>query len=347
MLKALDKGIIIGMKQSGKSNREIARKTGHDRALISRIWSEYCALSAQQNDPGADIKAIQEQITEEPRHKSSGRRRWKYTEALDTRLREIVEEERVKDRRMGSGHKQKLTNIQIYEILQAEGFAISRAAINIELAKIRKKQKEVYIRQEYGFGDRLEYDFGEVRLDCGEGMKVYHMAVLSSPGGGFRWAYLYTNQKKDVFMDSHVKFFEMTGGCWHEVVYDNMRNVVSKFIGQNEKELNSELVKMATYYGFRINVTNCFKGNEKGYVENSVKTLRNKVFSGRYKFGNLEEAQRYLHSQLLKLNENSRINEEKEYLLPYKPPLELAVISENTVNTSSLICVDTCFYSVV
>jgi hypothetical protein len=51
----------------------------------------------------------------------------------------------------------------------------------------------------------------------------------------------------------------MTGGVWKEIVYDNMRNVVSKFIGKNEKELNEELVKMANYYGFRINVIAAFQ----------------------------------------------------------------------------------------
>ncbi len=104
------------------------------------------------------------------------------------------------------------------------------------------------------------------------------MAVLSSPGGDFRWAYLYTNQKKDVFLDSHVEFFEMVGGVYKEVVYDNMRNVVSRFIGRNERELNEDLVKLSIYYGYTVNVTNCFKPNEKGHVESSVKILRNKIF---------------------------------------------------------------------
>ncbi len=83
-------------------------------------------------------------------------------------------------------------------------------------------------------------------------------------------------------MDSHVKFFEMMGGSYREVVYDNMRNVVSKFIGRNEKELN----------------------------------------------------------------EDSRMEEEKERLRPYRPPLELALISEAKVNPSSLVSVDTVLYSV-
>lgn len=346
MLGNMGKGIIIGMKEGGQSNREIARQTGHDRGEISRIWNEYCAMKEQLKDPDADIKAIQAKMTEEPKYTVNGRTRWKYTPELEARLREIVEEEAGKKRRLGAGHKQKLTNTQIHEKLAVEGFDVSRALINIELSKIRARVKEVYICQQYEYGDRLEYDFGEVRLDCGDGYKTYHMAVFSSPGSQFRWAYLYTNQKKGVFMDSHVRFFEMAGGAWRETVYDNMKNVVSKFIGRNEKELNGDLLKMAAYYGYQINVTNCFKGNEKGHVENSVKTLRNKIFSGHYKFSSLDEAREYLHSQLLKLNESSRIEEEKACLLDYKPPLELASISENTVDKSSLIHVDTCLYSV-
>jgi hypothetical protein len=172
------------------------------------------------------------------------------------------------------------------------------------------------------------------------------MAVLSSPGGNFRWLYLYTNQKKAVFMDSHVRFFEMMGGCWHELVYDNMRNVVSKFIGKSEKELNDELVKMSVYYGFKINVTNCFKANEKGHVEKSVDILRNQIFAETWTFNSIEDAQEYAHSRLMKLNESSQIEEEKKHLKPYRPPLELAAVSEAKVNPSSLVSVDSVFYSV-
>lgn len=346
MLRMLNKGIIIGMKQQGVSNREIARRTGHDRGVISRTWSDYCALSAELEKPGADVRAIQVAMTAEAKYPKRERVRRKYTQELDERLQEIVASERRKDRQLGEGHKQKLSNTQIHEMVVAEGFDISRSTIDIELARLRRRSKEVFIRQSYELGDRLEYDFGEVKLNCGDGVKVYHMAVLSSPGGGFRWAYLYTNEKKAVFLDSHVKFFEMMGGCWREVVYDNMRNVVKKFIGRNEKELNDELVQMAAYYGYRVNVTNCFAGNEKGHVESSVKIIRKEFFAGNYTFGSLDEAREYLHRALQKHNEDSQMEEEKQRLLPYKPPLELAEVSENTVNSYSMIRVDTCSYSV-
>ena len=69
---------------------------------------------------------------------------------------------------------------------------------------------------------------------------------------------------------------------------------------------------MSIYYGFEINVTNAFSGNEKGYVEGSVKYLRNKIFAENYKFPTEESAIEYMESQLIKLNENSKIEEEKE-----------------------------------
>lgn len=346
MVKFMDKKEIIRLKENGLSNREVARQTGYDRGTVSKYWSEYKNRVKEMEEPGADVREIQEALFSEPKYDASNRKRYKYTEELDARLKAILKEEAKKDRIFGAGHKQKLTNKQIHEKLVSEGYEISGISINIALAGIRNRPKEVFIRQKYELGERLEYDFGEVYLDCGEGIKTYHMAVLSSPGGDFRWLFLYTNQKKEVFMDSHVRFFEMMGGSYREVVYDNMRNVVSKFIGKNEKELNEDLVKMSMYYGYRINVTNCFRGNEKGHVESSVKILRNQIFAERWTFNSLEDAQEYATSRLLKMNEHSQMEQEKAQLLAYRPPLELAAIGEAKVNSSSLVSVDTVLYSV-
>jgi transposase len=346
MVEYVEQKKIIELKEQGLSTREVARQTGWDRKTVSKYWSLYQQKLQRLEDPEADIREIQDNLLNTPKYDASGRKRRKYTEELDNRLKEILKEEERKTRLFGTHHKQKLTNKQIHQKLVNEGFDISTVTINIALADIRKRHREVFIRQHYDLGDRLEYDFGEVLLDCGEGVKTYHMAVLSSPGGGFRWLYLYTNQKKAVFMDSHVQFFDMMGGAYHEVVYDNMRNVVSKFIGKNEKELNEDLVKMSMYYGFQINVTNCFKGNEKGHVESSVKILRNQIFAENWTFNSLEDAQEYAYSQLLKLNESSQMEEEKKHLRPYRPPLELAVASSPKVDTCSFVSVDTVKYSV-
>ena len=66
------------------STREVARVTGHDRKTISKIWNEYQLLSSQLGQAGADIKALQARMTEEPRYDSRRRVRHKYSKRQTT-----------------------------------------------------------------------------------------------------------------------------------------------------------------------------------------------------------------------------------------------------------------------
>ena len=342
----MDKARIITLKREGVSTREISRRTGMSRDTIAKYWRRFVELNNKLKENPELKEEIQDEMLSKPKSVARTRTRHKFTPELEERLHEILAEEKRKDRILGANHKQGLTNNQIRNKLVAEGFDISQPTINNALAEIRSRQRNVYIRQQHDFGDRLEYDFGEVRLDCGEGVKSYHMAVFCAPASKFRWLYLYTNQKRDVFMDSHVQFFAMMGGVWREIVYDNMKNVVTKFIGKNDKELSEDLVKMSMYYGFKINVTNCFSGNEKGSVEKSVDVLRSEIFAANWQFLSLDDAREYAVSRLNKLNEDCKIKEEIACLLPTKPKLELAAICECKVDKSSLISVDCVKYSV-
>ena len=347
MKDLMDKSSIIKLKEQGYSNRKIQKILKINRKTVAKYWNEY-KENLQKLDSAKDnieIKEIQEKIVAAPKYNSANRVKRKITEDFLNALKKILNEEVQKQKILGT-NKQALTKIQIHHLLKEQGFDVSYSSVAQEINKIKNSGKECFIRQEYNFGDRLEYDFGEVKLVINYIIKKYYIAVLSSPAGNFRWCYLYDNCKKEVFMDSHVKFFEMIGGVWKEIVYDNMRNVVSKFIGKNEKELNEDLVKMSLYYGFDINVTNAFSGNEKGYVEGSVKYLRNKIFATNYKFNSEEDAIEYMNSQLIKLNETSKINEEKLHLKKSKEPLELANILSSVVNKYAFVQIENNFYSV-
>lgn len=347
MKNLMDKSAIIKLKEQGYSNRKIQTMLGINRKTVAKYWNEYKEnIQKLKNTTNElEIKEIQEKIVSKPKYNSASRVRRKITEEFLNALKKILDEEAQKERILGT-NKQALTKLQIHELLKQQGFNVSYSSVANEISKIKNSGKECFIRQEYGFGDRLEYDFGEVKLVINGVLRKYYIAVLSSPAGNFRWCYLYDNCKKEVFMDSHVRFFKMIGGVWKEIVYDNMRNVVSKFIGKNEKELNEDLVKMSMYYGFDINVTNAFSGNEKGYVEGSVKYLRNKIFATNYKFNSEESAIEYMESQLMKLNKESKIEEEKLHLKTVKPPLELANITTSVVNKYGFIQVENNFYSV-
>jgi transposase len=341
----MDKNAIITMKAKGKSNREVARLAGVNRKTVAQYWSEYQQQVSELGENPTN-RELQQLICQEPAYDSSSRGPVKYTPEIDSAIDAILAEEKAKGDALGPTHKQRLSCRQIHERLTGDGYDIGLTTITQHVGEKRRRAKEAFIRQEYDFGKRLEYDFGEVMLLIAGIKGTYHMAALSSPASGHRWAYLYKTQRKEAFLDSHVRFFEQMGGAWEEMVYDNMRNVVSRFIGRKEKELNPDLIKMSNYYGFSINVTNCYRGNEKGHVESSVKHIRNRVFAKRYSFASFEEAAQYLQDELVVLNRESLMEEERLCLLPPRPPLELAHISEQSVDKYSFICVENNFYSV-
>jgi len=345
VIKLMEKHTIITLKLNGHSNRKIMRETGIDRKTVARYWNEYQNLTKQLN-PDSDNRMLQEQIVSAPKYKSTNRTPKKYTPAMDEAIDEMLANEKEKAQLLGENNKQKLTCRQIHGLLRDAGHDIGLTTIICKLKEKRVKIAEAFIRQEYDFGERLEFDFGEVKLMINGKVGKYYLAVFGSPRGKFRWAFLYNNQKKEVFLDAHVRFFVMIGGMWKEIVYDNMRNVVKRFLGKNEKELNSDLIAMSMYYGFEPNVTNCYSGNEKGYVESSIKTTRNEVFAARYKFDSFEEAEEYLHEELFRMNKDSLIEEEMKHLRPARPPLELSHLTVQTVDKYSFVRVDNNFYSV-
>ena len=344
-----EKTEIIQLKKQGLSNRDVARRLGIHRKTVGKYWNEHNQLLEQIDNEtdSTKIKELQNQITEAPKYDSSSRRAKVLTKEFYDDLKSILDSEIEKEKLLRT-KKQNLTKFQIYLSMKQAGHTAGYSTVCEAINKYRNLHKECYIKQHYYYGERLEYDFGEVHLWINDGPCTLYLAVLSAPASNLKWAFLYDNQKQPVFLDSHVKFFQLTNGVWKEVVYDNMRNVVKKFLGKNEKELNEELLKLAAYYGFKINVTNAFKGNEKGHVENSVKTLRNQIFAEKFKFKNIEEAEMYMNKRLLEINSKNldKINAELSILDPVPPKYEIAKITTSKVDKCSMIQVECNKYSV-
>lgn len=338
---------IISCYRRGETKRGISRKLEVDRKTVRKICDAYDETLVKLGEAEDDqaLERATEELVLKRKYDSSNRKKTAFTPEVEARMKELLKEEKEKTKRLGS-HKQALTAVAVAEILNEEGYDIKYRTVAHYWGQLNKKAKEAFIRQEYELGSRVEFDFGEVKLEINGKVTTLYLAVFASPASDYYWAYLYTHQKQDVFQDAHVRFFEQVGGVYLEVVYDNMRNVVSRFIGKSEKELNARLIQLATYYGFDINVTNCFSGNEKGTVEGRVKKVRQACFTKVYQFDSLETACDHLQSQLVKLNESSQIEAEKEQLLSYRPPFELADFHELKVNRYSAIHYERNQYSV-
>ena len=349
MMTLLDKTQMIRLHIQGKSNREIGRIMHVSRNTVNKYLSEYRRLQSELEacDPNdnEEVRRITDAITAEPTYDVSSRGSRKWNAEMDALLDEILAAEDEKRVALGP-NKQALTKRQIHELIVADGHDIGLTTVSRRIDDKRSADKDAFVAQRYEHGDRFEYDFGEVRLYIGGRLRRIQMAVMVACASDVRFALLYENQRQDVFLDSQVRFFEFMGGTFREGVYDNMRNVVAKFIGKSDKELNPELVKLSAYYRFDLNVTNCFAGWEKGAVESAVKVIRNRAFALDWRFDTLADAQAHLDAVLEKLNEGKDVDAERRALRPLPPRYEVARIREGCrVDKYSCVTVDGARYS--
>ena len=194
MIDLMDKSAIIKLKEQGYSNRQLQKMLKMNRKTIAKYWNEYQENLQKLNstNDSKEIIEIQENIIAKPKYNSVGRVKRKVTPEFVNALKKILEEEQEKIRVLGT-NKQALTKKQIHEILKNQGFTAGYSSLAAEINKIKSSGQECFIRQEYNYGDRLEYDFGEVKLIIDGILKRYYLAVISSPAGNFRWCYLYDN----------------------------------------------------------------------------------------------------------------------------------------------------------
>ena len=165
MKNLLDKSAIIKLKLKGLSNRAVSRALGIDKKTVNKYWNQYKEniLKLDETNDAKEIKQIQENITSVPKYNSENRVRRKVTPEFLNALEKILKDEEKKVKVLGT-NKQALTKQQIYELLKKQGFPLSYSTVVLEMKRIKSSENECFIRQDYDFGDRLEYYFGEVKL---------------------------------------------------------------------------------------------------------------------------------------------------------------------------------------
>jgi len=293
--------IIIRYFRQGESQRKISRDLGVNRNTVRRYIEEY-----EQERKKLDVKSsvdseeLEESIMRPPKYDSSKRKKRKLTKEIIEQIEQYLSQNMVK--RSSGRAKQVMKKIDVWEALKASGYDISYPSV-CNYIRSREWKKEAYIRQVYTPASVCEFDWGEVKLIIGGVRRVYQLAVFTMAWSNYRYAYLYNRQHSQSFHQSHVRFFEHIAGVPGQMVYDNMRVAVKRFVGRTEKEATQGLLSMSMYYQFAFRFCNVRKGNEKGHVERSVEYIRRKSFSIRDEFEDLQAANTHLLKIVKGLND--------------------------------------------
>jgi len=345
--------IIIQSYREGKSYRAISRNLEISRVTVKKYIDEYesqLGLSNSKQD------SISKYLAQSPKYKMSKRRKLKLTQEVQDAIDKYLEENQHK---LHQGlRKQLLKKCDIFEQLNLRGYEIGYTTVCNYIRNKSKhdSNKEAFIRQEYLPGEVCEFDWGEVKIYIKDKLECFQLAVFTAAYSNYRFALLYKRQDTLAFMESHVSFFDHIQGVYKQMVYDNMRVAVAKFIGKYEKKPTQSLLQLRGHYKFTHRFCNAYKGNEKGHVERSVEYIRRKAFAIKSHFETLEEAEKWLVIILDKINAtkqkstnktaNQLFEDEKKVLLSSPEKLVCAEQVQLRVDKYSTISYKTNRYSV-
>jgi hypothetical protein len=338
--------IIIDYFTKGLNKTEIAVKTGLDWKTVNKYVQQYQDAKdslIQKKDAARNLEII-ESITEAPKYNILNRKKRKITEELILEVQKCIDDNKLKRER--GQKKQQMKKVDIFNHVIALGFDIGSSSVNCLINDLESQAKEAFIKQEYSPGDICEFDWGEVKIKIKGEIRKFYIAVFTSAYSNYRFAVIFNRQNTQAFWRSHALFFDHIGGVYSEMVYDNMRVAVKKFIGYSEKEPTEGLLKLSMYYLFNFRFCNIGKGNEKGHVERSVEYVRRKAFCKKDAFESLEEANKHLLDTCIRLNNNPQksknnktsnevLIEEKPHLTPAPVMFECAEIDVKRIDSYS------------
>ena len=270
------------------------------------------------------------------------------------RLQELLAAEAEKP---GKGRR---TVLQVYELLQSEGYSGSYDAVRRYAKSWREERKAIgkaFVPLVFGKGEAFQFDWSEEIVElCGVPVKVY-VAQFRLCYSRMRFCIAFTRMSLEMVFAAHNAAHNFFCGLCGTGIYDNPKTVVTRIGKGKEREFNRRFQQMASHYLFEPRACTPEAGWEKGQVENQVKTNRQRVFTPRLRCASLEELNAHLSELMLCEARNSRhpeysdksvwqvFEEEKPYLRYQATAFDGYVCDERRASMQCLVHYDCNFYS--
>lgn len=244
--------------ENGKSIREIARETGHDRATVKKY------LSMENFNLETPIKQ---------------RRKGKTDLYRDQVKAWLLEDESAPRKQRHTAHR---VFIRLQEEVKKAGGSLdlSERAIRYLVAELREElgqQESVSLPLFHPAGE-CQVDFGETGFyERGIYYTGFHLA-LTFPHSDAKFTQLFKGQNFECLVEGLASIFTFIGGVPSAIWFDNLSPVVKAIKVWGEREVTENFRRLQCHFGFRSNFCNPASGHEKGSVENYVGTSRRNYF---------------------------------------------------------------------
>lgn len=177
----------------------------------------------------------------------------------------------------------KLTAARLYEMVRERGYPGKPSHFRAIIAKVRpQRPTEAYLRLRCTSGDQGQVDWGHFgTIEIGRAQRPLMAFVLVLSYSRAIFLRFFPSQHMSFFLQGHQEALQRFGGCPRNLLYDNLKSVVTSRPGSQYIDFNQDFSGFAAHYRFRPIPVAVRRGNEKGRVERAIRYVRSSFFAGR------------------------------------------------------------------
>jgi transposase len=194
--------------------------------------------------------------------------------------------------------RERLTLIRVFEELRGLGYEGGYDAVRRYARRWAKERGHAaaaaYVPLSFAPGEAYQFDWShEVVLLSGVTVtvKVAHMRLCHSRMPFVR---AYPRETQEMVFDAHDRAFALFKGSCARGIYDNMKTAVDAIFVGKDRLYNRRFLQMCSHYLVEPVACTPASGWEKGQVENQVGLIRERFFTPRLRFKNLDELNAWL-----------------------------------------------------
>ena len=194
--------------------------------------------------------------------------------------------------------REQLTLIRIFEDLRGRGYEGGYDAVRRYARRWAKERGQAtataYVPLTFAPGEAYQFDWShEIVLLSGVTVtvKAAHVRLCHSR---MLFVRAYPRETQEMVFDAHDRAFALFKGACQRGIYDNMKTAVETILVGKERVYNRRFLQMCSHYLVDPVACTPASGWEKGQVENQVGLVRERFFTPRLRFKNLDELNAWL-----------------------------------------------------
>jgi transposase len=215
--------------------------------------------------------------------------------------------------------REQLTLIRIFETLRGRGYEGGYDAVRRYARGWQRDRASTsvgaFVPLSFAPGEAYQFDWShEIVLINGTTVtvKAAHVRLCHSR---MLFVRAYPRETQEMVFDAHDRAFAFFKGTCRRGIYDNMKTAVETIFAGRERAYNRRFLQMCSHYLIDPVACTPASGWEKGQVENQVGLVRERFFTPRLRFKNLDELNAWLLDQCVAYARAHRHPEIREHTI--------------------------------